>query len=190
MNKKRPPTPVKISPPELRPVGARALKSTIDTLRPYIYGARILDLYAGLGRFGLEALAEEAAHVEFVERDKKSAKTLQEALPKGAKAEVHCADVIEFLKKATGAPFDIIFADPPFPLWEEENFGHELVTAIKRVTSADAILMIKAPSRIEITVRVPEFLAWKQKEYGESNLLFFRRTESEEPGTPGALNPL
>ena len=173
--KRRPPSPGKTDVFELRPVGARALKSAIDTLRPYLYGAKVLDLYAGQGRFGLSSLAEGATMVRFVEKSKETARALTKTIPKGADAYVVATDVLQYLDEApSDAKFDLIFCDPPFPIWEDESVVNSLTQGMIRLASPDGILLVKHPSRMVLSARFHGYPLWKEKSFGESILYFFR----------------
>ncbi|HHQ15076.1 MAG TPA: 16S rRNA (guanine(966)-N(2))-methyltransferase RsmD, partial [Chromatiales bacterium] len=85
-------------------------------------GARCLDLFAGTGALGLEALSRGAASVAFVERDSTAAASLEQSLRQfGATGgEVHCMDALRYLHSVP-QPFDIVFLDPPFDSGELEN---------------------------------------------------------------------
>lgn len=80
-----------------------------------VAGARALDLFAGSGALGLEALSRGAAHVTFVERDAPAARGIAAALAAfgGTRGDVHCADALQFLGRAA-RPYDLVFLDPPF----------------------------------------------------------------------------
>ncbi|MEQ8662891.1 MAG: 16S rRNA (guanine(966)-N(2))-methyltransferase RsmD [Gammaproteobacteria bacterium] len=101
--------------PGLRPSADRVRETLFNWLAPCLDGARCLDLYAGSGVLGFEALSRGAAAAVLVERDAAAAVALTQLaarLGTGA-AEVVRADVLDFL--ATPArPFDIVFVDPPF----------------------------------------------------------------------------
>lgn len=173
--KRRPPSPEKTGEPELRPVGARALKSAIDTLRPYLYGAKVLDLFAGQGRFGLAALEEGATLVRFVEKNRETARALTKSIPKGMDGLVVPMDVLQYLDDAPAdAKFDLIFCDPPFPLWEQESLVNSLTQGMIQVASPDGILLVKHPSRVVLSARFQGYPLWKEKAFGESILYFFR----------------
>ncbi len=183
MSKRRPPSPKKTELPELRPVGARALKSAVDTLRPYLYGARVLDLFAGQGRFGMSALAEEAAMVVFVEKERTTFQDLKKELTKESRAVTFCEDVFSFLQrdpaKLFGGGFDLVIADPPFPLWEDEKLALRLAQGMVDQAAPDAILLVKHPSRMVLSAQLfPGYVLWKEKGFGESNLFFFREDNS------------
>jgi 16S rRNA (guanine966-N2)-methyltransferase len=98
-----------------RPTAGRVKEALFSILGGEVSGAEVLDLFAGSGALGLEALSRGAQHVVFVERDKKAAALIRancETL--GTKAvEVVCADVFSWLAHRRGA-FDLIFLDPPY----------------------------------------------------------------------------
>lgn len=101
--------------PGLRPTPDRVRETLFNWLAPLIDGARCLDLFAGSGALGLEALSRGAGEVVFVERDRRVVQTLRENLKAlGATAEVHQADALSWLAHKVPAPFDIVFLDPPF----------------------------------------------------------------------------
>ena len=102
--------------PGLRPTSERIRETLFNWLAPNIAGARCLDLFAGTGALGLEALSRGAASATFIERSKRAAATLRnnvEAL-EAEGATVLEADAYDFLNEQETAAFDIVFLDPPF----------------------------------------------------------------------------
>ncbi len=99
----------------LRPTTDRVRETVFNWLQPYLPGAQVLDLFAGSGALGFEALSREAGKVNFVERSQKAAKQLQEnATTLGTtNSRVHMGDALQILTTFS-TPFDIIFLDPPF----------------------------------------------------------------------------
>lgn len=92
-------------------------ETLFNWLQPRIADARVLDLFSGSGALGLEALSRGAAHVTFVERDRRAAAAIGAVLKEWREtgATVTCADASTWLASpAVGAPFDIVFLDPPF----------------------------------------------------------------------------
>jgi 16S rRNA (guanine966-N2)-methyltransferase len=85
-------------------------------LAPSIQGARCLDLFAGTGALGFEALSRGATQVVFVENSRRAIEAIENSAKKlGAKeAVVHHGDAVEYVRNAGPAAFDIIFLDPPF----------------------------------------------------------------------------
>ncbi len=101
----------------LRPTPDRVRETVFNWLAPRIVGARCLDLYAGSGALGIEALSRGAGHVQFIERDRLAVQALRESLAAlDAKGfEVIQGDALSAIH-ARAMPFDIAFVDPPFDL--------------------------------------------------------------------------
>jgi len=101
--------------PGLRPTPDRVRQTLFDWLAPHITGARCLDLFAGSGALGLEALSRGAATVTFVEREPEAADAIRAHLATlGASGgEVVSSDALGAFA-ALGGPFDVVFVDPPF----------------------------------------------------------------------------
>lgn len=99
----------------LRPTTDRVRETVFNWLQPYLPGAQVLDVFAGSGALGFEALSREAGFVNLLERSQKAAKQLQEnAKTLNAKnCNVHMGDAIQILATLT-TQFDVIFLDPPF----------------------------------------------------------------------------
>lgn len=109
--------------PGLRPTPDRVRETLFNWLAPVMSGARCLDLFAGTGALGIEALSRGAAQVEFVERDAGLARALRDNLArlKQSAGIVRQDDAPGFLDHAPEHRFDIVFLDPPFgeALWEK-----------------------------------------------------------------------
>lgn len=108
--------------PGLRPTPERVRETLFNWLAPVIHGARVLDLCAGTGALGIEALSRGAAQVRFVEPDARAAAALRANLArlKTAGGEVTTSSGQAFLRGAPRA-HDLAFLDPPFALdlWSE-----------------------------------------------------------------------
>ncbi len=102
--------------PGLRPTSERIRETLFNWLAPNLHGARCLDLFAGTGALGLEALSRGAREVVFVERTAAAVDTLRanvEALA-ADDATIVRADAGDYLDSRPVEPFDIVFLDPPF----------------------------------------------------------------------------
>jgi len=101
--------------PGLRPTSERIRETLFNWLASTIEGSRCLDLFAGSGALGLEALSRGAGEVVFVENSARTAAALKEAVNmlEASGARIHKADAIKYLKSEP-EPFDIVFLDPPF----------------------------------------------------------------------------
>jgi len=109
--------------PGLRPTPDRVRETLFNWLMPVIDGARCLDLFAGTGALGIEALSRGAAWVDFVERDARLAQELRSNLArlKQADAAVRSGDAATMLNQPPAQGYDIVFVDPPFSanLWDD-----------------------------------------------------------------------
>jgi 16S rRNA (guanine966-N2)-methyltransferase len=102
--------------PDLRPTLGRLRETLFNWIRADLRGARCLDLFAGSGALGFEALSQGAAHVTFVEHHRPSWQALKHSaalLDAETCSSTLCMDALSFLTGNT-APFDLIFVDPPF----------------------------------------------------------------------------
>jgi 16S rRNA (guanine966-N2)-methyltransferase len=104
---------------EIRPTPDRVRETLFNWLQPRIDGAQVLDLFAGSGALGLEALSRGAAHVIFVEQDRHAASAI-DALAREwheTALSVECDEAIGWLARSRpAAPFGIVFVDPPYDL--------------------------------------------------------------------------
>ena len=103
----------------VRPTADRVREAWMSIVSPWLAGARVLDLCAGSGALGLEALSRGAAHAEFVELNAKSLRALHEnieLLGAGSATRVHRGDALRFVSALDAGSFDVAFADPPYGL--------------------------------------------------------------------------
>ncbi len=115
--------------PGLRPTSERIRETLFNWLAPVIQGARCLDIFAGTGALGLEALSRGAAEVVFVEKSPVAAATLREhiAMLNASEAAVNETDASDYLRRAPLGEFDIVFLDPPFAADVHEDLCRLLV---------------------------------------------------------------
>ena len=112
---------------DLRPATEANRERLFSSLGQQIQKKRVLDLFAGSGSYGLEALSRGASDAIFVEKNRKVAKYLNENLDRVIKsahlnrqdAQIVIRDVVDFLKKSSQHPYDLIFLDPPYNLINE-----------------------------------------------------------------------
>ena len=111
----------RIDAPEVgvRPTGDRVREAWMSIVNPWLGGARVLDLFAGSGALGLEALSRGADVVDFVEQSPKSLAALRanaDLLGAGPEAVIHRADAMRFAAELPAHAYDVAFADPPYDL--------------------------------------------------------------------------
>jgi len=102
--------------PGLRPTSERIRETLFNWLAPTITGANCLDLFAGTGALGLEALSRGAASVEFIDNSRVAVQALRESIQEldTPDASVRQADAIAYLGGEAAGQFDVVFLDPPF----------------------------------------------------------------------------
>ncbi|AXA85514.1 16S rRNA (guanine(966)-N(2))-methyltransferase RsmD [Lysobacter oculi] len=140
----------------LRPTADRVRETLFNWLMPVLPGARVLDLFAGSGALGFEALSRGAAAATLVERETGPATALREVaarLPGGEAAEIVRMDAISWLTQAAreGRRYDIAFIDPPFAgeLWQPA------IEAVAPLMADDAWLYVEMPVR-GVATTLPE----------------------------------
>ena len=129
--------------PGLRPTPDRVRETLFNWLMPVVTGARCLDLFAGTGALGIEALSRGAAQVDFVETDGQLAALLRENLLRLKQtAFVHRRDALQYLA-AADARYDIVFLDPPFTagLWSAAAQALETLDRLQ----AEALIYVESP---------------------------------------------
>lgn len=112
-------------PPDVRPVSDRAREGIFSSLAADVPGSRVLDLFAGTGALGIEALSRGAEHALFVDRSHLACASVHDNLVRTGLSEgatVLLADAIAFLTKddRSAGPFDLVFLDPPYDLGSPE----------------------------------------------------------------------
>ena len=123
----------------VRPTPDRVRETLFNWLGARIEGARCLDLYAGTGMLGLEALSRGARDVSFVERNRKLARHLGEQLGMLAgNGRVVCEEVEAFIRRRPELPFDFVFVDPPYVTPVEPVIG-----ALAPFMAPDALIYVE-----------------------------------------------
>jgi 16S rRNA (guanine966-N2)-methyltransferase len=165
-------------------VAKRGVRPTMDRVKAAIFsslgdsvpGARVLDLFAGSGALGIEALSRGASSALFVEEDRQSVEIIERNLAKTKlEGRVRQQDVFDFLPHVPGeASFQIIFADPPYEKTKRgETYTEKLVTneALPRLVRSSGVFVLeKLPNEI-----LPEMKLWRivrRKTYGATEVLF------------------
>jgi 16S rRNA (guanine966-N2)-methyltransferase len=122
----------------VRPTAERVREAWLSILGPDLTGARVVDLFAGSGALGLEALSRGAAYATFVEMHGSSLTALRAnvaALGAGARVVVHRGDAARFVAGLPADAYDVALADPPFA----SDFAQQLVTAWQAVPFASVL---------------------------------------------------
>ena len=162
----------------VRPTMDRVKGAIFSSLAENVVGARVLDLFAGSGALGIEALSRGASSVLFVDEDRQATDTIERNLSKTKlEARVRQQEVFKFLRGSASAhQFDIIFADPPYEQTKSgERFTDKLLEneRLAQLLRPDGVFVLeKRP-----TERFPETRLWnllRAKSYGATEVLFLR----------------
>ncbi|MEO3808580.1 16S rRNA (guanine(966)-N(2))-methyltransferase RsmD [Sphaerisporangium sp. B11E5] len=162
-----------------RPTSDRAREgvfSTVGSLLGSLDGARVLDLYAGSGAVGLEALSRGASHALLVESDGRAARTIRGNVGSlGLEGAVVVADKVErVVAGACEEPYDFVFADPPYAVGDE---AVRQVLGLLRDNgwlAGDALVAVERESRGADLEWPPGFEAEKVRRYGEAAVWYAR----------------
>jgi 16S rRNA (guanine966-N2)-methyltransferase len=128
----------------VRPTADRVREAWMSIVAPELPGARVLDLFAGSGALGLEALSRGASHATFVELAPASLEALRgniDALGVGERATVRRGDALRFVQGLDAGAYDVAFADPPYNVDAADR-----LVALFRVTPFARILSIEHPA--------------------------------------------
>jgi 16S rRNA (guanine(966)-N(2))-methyltransferase RsmD len=134
-----------------RPTSDRLRETLFNVLAPRIVGSRFLDLYAGSGAVGIEALSRGAAEVVFVERAAPAVKMLRENLKQLGirdRFRVQAAGAATYLRSSTGI-FDLVFLDPPYDAAEEYAGTLGLLGGSRSVLVAEGAVVVAEHRRKE-----------------------------------------
>lgn len=161
----------------VRPTMDRVKGAIFSSLGEMVIGARVLDLFAGTGALGIEALSRGAASAVFVEQDRQSTAAIEENLAKAKLAgRIRQQEVFAFLKNppTLGEKFQIIFADPPYDkmksgeCYTEKLLWNESLPCL--LEEHGVFVLEKRPSE-----EVSDTKLWRidrQKAYGATEVLF------------------
>jgi 16S rRNA (guanine966-N2)-methyltransferase len=158
---------------DTRPTGDRVREAAFNLIGPgRVEGASVLDLFAGSGAMGLEALSRGAAEAVFVESDPDACRAINRNLDKlGLEgATVLCQDVLRALRTdaAAGSRYDLVLVDPPYEMFS--SLQNALIRYLPTVLQSDGLLVLETAARDE-----PELPLAKRtsRRYGAARLTLF-----------------
>lgn len=135
---------------EIRPATDYLRQAVFSSLADIVPGTRVLDLFAGSGAYGLEALSRGAASTVFVERDRACLACLRENLAATAKSlradsSLGRIDGRDVLRWSPSEGFDLVFVDPPYVLWEDQCAALAALLGQVAALSPGAHFVLEAP---------------------------------------------
>lgn len=161
-----------------RPTTERVRESLFGMLAPHLPGARVLDLFAGAGTLGFEALSRGAERAVFVDAHPPALDALRHNLDRldlNEHARIARADALKFLARESDpdAPFDVIIADPPYGQGLGAATLERLAQSHERWLATEGLIVIQAGKRDPIEAQYGPLRRTQRREYGETHLHFF-----------------
>jgi 16S rRNA (guanine966-N2)-methyltransferase len=156
---------------DTRPTSDRVRENVFNIVAPWVEDARVLDLYAGSGAMGLEALSRGAASVVFIEADADAARTIERNLDKlrltGATVVRQSATVALTQEAAGGRKYDLVLADPPYSMTDYEQLARYLPT----VLAEDGLIVLESAAKVE--PELPALAVRTTRKYGSTRVTVF-----------------
>lgn len=172
---------------DIRPTSDRVREAMFSTLGDAVVGARVLDLFAGSGALGIEALSRGATAATFVERDPATARVLRDNLAAlGIVADVHVTDAERFVdqpdRTSPGGRFDVVFCDPPYKLGSGV-LSALLLRLLHRGWLTEGAVVIAERARHGPALTLPErgLAVGDVRTYGDTVLYYVRRSPTTQP---------
>ena len=167
------------SPPSMnvRPTSDRLRETLFNVIAPRIEESRFLDLCAGSGAVGIEALSRGASHVTFVDRSRRSCALIESNLELCRVSEeqqvIYCSDAYEFLRQTRSGPWDIIFFDPPYK--DDYLKALEFVGAnTSKLLNEDGLLIAEHHHKNTLPEQVGNLRRIRVLKQGDSSLSFYQ----------------
>jgi 16S rRNA (guanine966-N2)-methyltransferase len=161
-----------------------ALFSSLEALLGSVHGLRFLDLYAGSGAVGLEARSRGAGVVTCVEQDRRTAALVRDnARSLGLPVEVVASSVVRHLAHPPRTPYDVVFADPPYPLPTADVEADLVALHQQGWLTPGALVVVERSSRGEPLAWPPGYEGLRERRYGETVLWYGRAASGSPPGT-------
>lgn len=158
-----------------RPILDRVKTALFDIIRPQLHNISVLDLFAGSGSVGIEALSQGASHCTFIDLSDKAIETIKDNLKRThleEKATIRRSDAFAFLKKAN-KNYDLIYIAPPQykSLWVEAMYA--IAERPELLNKGGNIICQIDPCEYE-TLNLVDFTEDSQRKYGNTLLVFFK----------------
>jgi len=162
-----------------RPTSDRLRETLFNVLSPRIEGVLFLDLCAGTGAVGIEALSRGAEHVTFVDQSRQMCALIEQnlqALSIENDVEIVLAEVSDYLRrlvKMEAEPFDVAFFDPPYQADYEEVLAY-FGDHSSQLLAADAVLIAEHDKRKELSEEIGILKRYRKVKQGDSVLSFYQ----------------
>lgn len=161
-----------------RPTSDKVKESIFNVIGPYFDGGSVLDLFAGTGSLGIEALSRGMDSAVFIDRDPKALQTVRkniEACRLEDRARIFRNDARKaiFVLAKKKECFDLVFLDPPYRL----DVVPELAAALigRNLVRETAVIVAEHSADRELPERIESFFRWKSVTYGDTAVSFYRK---------------
>lgn len=165
---------------DTRPTADQVKESLFNILQFDIEGRRVLDLFAGTGQLGIEALSRGACFCDFVDVNPAAVKLVRENLQAtglSGRASVTQRDFRAFLQGARGKQYELVFLDPPYAQTALEQ-ALETIAAID-IVSECGIIVCESPAGKSLPALQPPYIKGREYRYGKAKLTLYRRIEEQ-----------
>lgn len=159
-----------------RPTIERVKEAIFSSVQFELPGMQVLDLFAGTGQMGIEALSRGAKWADFVDHRREAIDLVRENLARtklGDRASLHCKDYETFLRSA-GKQYDLILLDPPYA----EKFLENALKIISEIDilAKDGIIITERPADKPLDGEIPGLIRKKDRRYGTVMITTFRKS--------------
>ncbi len=162
---------------DTRPTLDRVRESVFNILFDRVIDTNVLDLFAGSGAMGIEALSRNAKNCVFVDKNKSAVECIRKNIDKSRNNDystIICDDYLNFISKYSGEKFDIIFLDPPYLMWQEDKILDNILRY--NIMKEKCILIAECERSHELNYE--GFSLITKKDYGKVSIYILTKENS------------
>ncbi len=163
--------------PGVRPTSERARAAIFNVLPPWVLeDSRVLDLFAGTGSLGIEALSRGAAWGDFVERNRRQHQALVANLETTGfrqQSQAYCADVLRIMGALPG-PYRLVLLDPPYKMEKLDEFMESLGNT-RGLVDEDGMVVVGHSRHVSLAQKYGDLTLESNRRYGDNLVDFYRR---------------
>jgi 16S rRNA (guanine966-N2)-methyltransferase len=172
-----------------RPITDRVKQSLFDVLQSYglLAGARVADLFSGVGSLGLEALSRGAAFVTFVEKNGEIIEVLEKNIEKAGFGErsriVHASAFRVGAPVGTGGPYDLVFVDPPYASTREVGGGSslaDLINILRNQVTPRGVVVVRTHRSVALLEDYGPFHVVDRRQWGTMAVVLLQAKGNEQ----------
>lgn len=165
---------------DIRPTADRVREALFNIIGPAIRGMRVLDLFAGTGALGLEALSRGAADAVFIDQAQESCRVIRENIRRcrmEARSQVICQDLLSARFSNLSGPFDLVFIDPPY----RKGYAEQVLDQkdFTMLLTEDSIVIVEQDHKETLAPSLNRLDIYRQKKYSKTFISFLRPSTSD-----------